>query len=134
MKKDIDFHRAEHLTLVMAREEMEGAEPEWSVWILNNSELGVSNVIVNSHGYGERDGQELETSRLRQHFEDVPAGAKLKLEMISPELFSFTNEYWVSYYIGKDIYDKKVVFLPESIIEANMRMIPELGLRGVRHS
>jgi hypothetical protein len=41
------------------------------------------------------------------------------------------NEYWVSFYIGKNIYDKKFIFLPESISEDNFTRVPFINRMGV---
>jgi hypothetical protein len=43
------------------------------------------------------------------------------------------NEFWVSYFIGSQIYDKKFIFVPDSIIEENMMTIDPPGLEGVLH-
>ena len=46
-------------------------------------------------------------------------------------LLGLSNEYWVSFYKEKDMYDKKFIFLPESVREDNLTMIPVLNKRGV---
>jgi len=40
----------------------------------------------------------------------------------------------VSYYIGSQIYDKRFVFVPETICEENLVFIQELEKEGVLHS
>jgi hypothetical protein len=47
------------------------------------------------------------------------------------ELFGMTNQFWVSFYLNKEMYDKKYIFLAESITEENMIMIPLIGTKGV---
>src|SRR4030095_12386741 len=49
-----------------------------------------------------------------------------KIETIIRDVFGLNNEYWVSFYIGKDIYDKKYIFLPESIREEHLTLIPHI--------
>jgi hypothetical protein len=44
------------------------------------------------------------------------------------------NEYWVSYYIGSQIFDKRFVFVPDTICEENISFIKELEMEGVLHS
>ena len=51
-----------------------------------------------------------------------------------PDVFHLNNEYWVSYFIGKQIFDKKFIFVPDSIIEKNIVTIPALGLEGILHA
>jgi hypothetical protein len=40
----------------------------------------------------------------------------------------------VSYYTGSQIYDRKFVFVPETICEENLIFIRELEQEGVLHS
>jgi len=40
----------------------------------------------------------------------------------------------VSYYLGNQIYDKRFVFVPDSICDENVISIKELGMEGVLHS
>jgi hypothetical protein len=53
--------------------------------------------------------------------------------MITPDVFHLNNEYWVSYYIGTQLYDKKYVFVPETIQDENLIPIEGLNLEGVLH-
>ncbi len=43
------------------------------------------------------------------------------------------NQYWVSYYRGQQIFDKKFIFVPDSIVPANLIPIALLGREGVLH-
>ncbi len=56
------------------------------------------------------------------------------IEPIDPGVFHLNNEYWVSYYIGSQIFDKRFVFVPDSIREENISFIKELEMEGVLHS
>jgi hypothetical protein len=53
------------------------------------------------------------------------------IEPIQKEVFGLNNEYWVSFYIGSNIFDKKFIFLPESITEDNFIRIPFIDRPGV---
>ena len=53
--------------------------------------------------------------------------------MITPDVFHLNNEYWVSYYIGNQIFDKKFIFVPDSIREENLILIENLNLKGILH-
>ena len=55
----------------------------------------------------------------------------MKIEPIMEDVFSLSNEYWVSFYIDKIIYDKKFIFLPETISSEYFTQIPILNKRGV---
>ena len=54
-----------------------------------------------------------------------------KIEPIMEEVFGLSNEYWVSFWVNDVMYDKKFVFVAESISERNMKEIPLLGEKGV---
>jgi hypothetical protein len=73
---------------------------------------------------------------LRHLIEHVEPSGFALIEPIDASVFHLCNEYWVSYYIGefgKQIYDKKFLFLPDSIVDANISYIPQIALEGVLH-
>ena len=63
----------------------------------------------------------------------IEMGSLVIIESISPEIFDFTNEFWISFYIGRQIYDMKYIYLPSSIDAMNLSYINELKLNGVLH-
>jgi hypothetical protein len=134
MKKDIEFHAVEGVSVAIAKEVNELGQEEWNVFFINNNDLYLDNVMVASKGYGEHEGQEVKTSVLRHMFEQVAPKSFVQIEPIDPALFGITNEYWVSYYIGQTIYDKKFLFVPGSVVEENLIDISILNKRGVLHS
>lgn len=109
-------------------------EPAWDVYLINNNPFPLDNVLVATKGYGMVDGNEVKTSVLRHMFEQVPAKSFVQIEPIDPALFHINNEYWVSYYVDKQIYDKKYVFVPDSITTDNLIEISMLQMQGVLHS
>tara|TARA_S200000501_G_scaffold350974_1_gene368459 strand:+ start:414 stop:602 length:189 start_codon:yes stop_codon:yes gene_type:complete len=60
-------------------------------------------------------------------------GSSVLIESISPGIFHFTNEFWISFYIGRQTYDKKYIYLSSSIDAMNLSYINELKLNGVLH-
>jgi hypothetical protein len=103
----------------------------WTVYVLNLKELPITNVLITSKGYGEKDGKQVKTSLLRHVIGDLAAQTYAGVEAIDPVVFGLTNEYWLSYYLGNTIYDKKFIFLPESIVDSNLIRIPLLNKPGV---
>ena len=103
----------------------------WMVYLVNLKNNSIENVIVSSKGYGEIDNKNIKTSTLRHFIEKVEPHTVSKIEPIMEDVFGLANEYWVSFYINKTIYDKKFVFLPESIQENNFITIPFLNKKGV---
>ena len=134
MKKDIHIPKVENVTMAVARNKNELGEELWNVYLINTNGFPIENTLVASKGYGMKDGEKQETSTLRHFLETVPANEVAKVEPIDPAVFHLNNEYWVSYYIGRQIFDKKFIFLPETIHEGNLSFIKELDMEGVLHS
>lgn len=133
MKKDIDFSPVTGVELVITQSEKEG-QPQWDVYLINKNLIELETVMITSKGYGVIKGEEKETSVLRHRIGKVEEQSYARIEPIQPELFQLNNEYWVSYYILDQIFDKKFVFVPDSIQKENLQYIPELDLMGVRHA
>lgn len=134
MKKDIEIPEVKNVTIAVVREKTILETYEWKVYLINNNNVPLENTLVSSTGYGERNGQQQKTSTLRHFLETVPAKSTALVEPINEDVFHLNNEYWVSYYIGKQIFDKKFVFVPESINEDNLIFIRELEKEGILHS
>lgn len=133
MKEHINFDPVEGVAIAVARETNELNEDIWNVFLINSNPHQLDNVLVVSRGYGQIAGEEIKTSVLRHMFELVEPKSAVKVEPIDPAIFHITNEYWVSYYIGSKIYDKKYVFVPESIIPENLVDIAILQAKGILH-
>ncbi|MBL7873301.1 MAG: hypothetical protein JNM78_16905 [Cyclobacteriaceae bacterium] len=134
MKKDILIPEVMNVTVAVAREKNLLNQDEWRVHLINNNEFPLENTIVASKGYGENAGEPQRTSTLRHFLETVPANTTAVVESIDPKIFHLNNEYWVSYYIGNQIYDRRFIFVPDSICENNLIFIKELEMEGVLHS
>ncbi len=131
MKKDIEHPEVEDIAVAVVKQTNELGEEDWYAYFLNLKNVTVQNVLVTSRGYGMLDNEEIKTSTLRHFLEDVAPMSAMKIELLMDNVFGLSNEYWVSFYIGKTIYDKKYIFLPESIIEDNFTHIPVLETQGV---
>ena len=131
MLKDIPQLKVEDVALAVSRQRDRDGSEEWSVYIINMKEEPINGVLVTSKGYGIKDGEKVNTSVLRHFFEKIPAKSFEKVEPIIENVFGLNNEYWVSFYVGTDIYDKKYLFLPESISEDFFIHIPILDKEGV---
>ena len=134
MKKDIDFAPVEGVAIAVATEQNEVGQDVWNVYLINSNSYSLNNVLVASKGYGNYEGKEIKTSVLRHMFERVEARSFVKVEPIDPAIFHIYNEFWVSYYIGNSILDKKFIFVPESIVGENLIEISILNKRGILHN
>ena len=131
MKKDLPENIVENIAIAIV---MESATPEaklWKVYLINLKNDTIETVLVSSKGYGEKNGENINTSILRHSIGNVPAKSFAEIELIDEQVFGLTNEYWLSYYIGSQIFDKKFIFVPESIVDSNMTRVPLLNKAGV---
>ncbi len=130
MKEHIQRPKVENVAMAVVKE-TDGAEPTWGVYLINEKNIALTNVLVSSRGYGQINGQEVKTSQLRHFLEDVEPMSFTKVEVVVPEVFGLTNQYLLSFYIDRVIFDKKYIFLAESIIEDNLVNIPLINRPGV---
>lgn len=137
MKKDISFSPVSGVYVTIARRINEINQAEWHVYLINRNDAPITNVFVTSRGYSgddakTRDEQE-RTSTLRHFFAEIFPSQSVIIEPIMSGVFHLNNEYWVSYFVGNQVFDKKFVFVPDSIVEQNLVDIEELGLQGILH-
>jgi hypothetical protein len=131
MKKDITPPEVKDIAVAVVQEQNELAETEWNVYLINLRSHDIEGVLVSSMGYGFFNNEEVKTSTLR-HFLDVVEAKNFKrIEPVMDSVFGLNNEYWVSFYVNKVMYDKKYIFLPETIKEENFVLIPYINKRGV---
>ena len=131
MKKDLPENIVENISIAVVLENSGPESKTWKVYLLNLKTDPLETVLVSSKGYGEKDGEQVKTSILRHSLGDIPAQSYAGIELIDEQVFGLTNEYWLSYYIKGTIYDKKCIFVPESIIDTNLIRIPLLNKPGV---
>lgn len=127
MKKDIQIQKVSQIFIAICPSE----DDLWDVFILNGQDYDLQNVLIATKGYGERDGQQVNTSTLRHFFERVPAQSAVKIEPISTELFDLAHEYWISFQHDGFMFDKKYVFVAGSISKDYFRPLPILDMEGV---
>jgi hypothetical protein len=131
MMRDIKQPEVKDIAVAVVPEATDGGEKEWNVYLLNLKSEPIEGVLVSSKGYGELNGEQVKTSMLR-HFLDVMEPKSFqKIEPIMENVFQLNNEFWVSFYIGQVMYDKKFIFLPETIQDAFFTAVPLIGKKGV---
>jgi len=131
MKKDLPVNTVEDISIAVVLEKETPEAKTWTVYLVNEKEIPLSNVMVSSKGYGQKEGQEVKTSTLRHFLGDIEPLSSVQIELIDTQVFGLTNEYWLSFYIDNTIYDKKYIFLPESIVEDNLSKVPLVNKPGV---
>ncbi len=131
MLKDIPQLRVDNIVVAIIKEPNDEGELVWNAYLINLYDQPIENVLVSSKGYGSYEGRDVKTSILRHLIGSIDPNDYAKIEPIMDNLFGLSNEFWVSFYKDKQIYDKKYIFLPESITEDNFTLIPVLNKKGV---
>ncbi|MFB6307224.1 MAG: hypothetical protein ABEH43_09605, partial [Flavobacteriales bacterium] len=132
MKKDIQIPKVEDVGIgVILEADPETGEDIWNAYLLNFKDKMIQTVLISTKGYGLKDKEEVETSTLRHYIDKVEKKSYAKIEQIKENLFGLTNEFMLTFYIGRTIYDKKFVFVPETIKENNMIEVPLIEKKGV---
>lgn len=133
MKKDIAFHKGSGVYIAIANDTDDEGNQLWAVFLINRNDFPIENLMVVSRGYGEIENERKSTSVLRHMFPRVEAHQYITIEPIDPSVFSLTNEFFITYYVGTTIYDKKFLFVPDTIVESNYTRIPLLDKIGILH-
>lgn len=112
---------------------LENDTPEYAVYLHNAKEDIIEGIIITSVGYGENPatGEKIKTATLRHTLEVMLPNEVAKIELIVPEVFGLYNEYWVSFWINEELFDKKFLFLPDAIHSDKLTMLDSFGKLGV---
>ena len=133
MKEDIDIPKVGNVSVAIVQEVGEDQALVYNVYLINQRKENLEKVLVTSKGYAtvKKTGEQIKTSTLRKSLGEVEASSFQKIEPIMQDLFGLNNEYWVSFWIGNKMFDKKYIFLSETIKEENFANIPLLNKKGV---
>lgn len=131
MISDLPENIVEDISIAVVLENENAEQGHWVVYLINENEETLRNVMVSSKGYGTKDGEDVQTTVLRHFLGDITPHSSMKIEAIDQTVFGLTNEYWLSYYIDGTIYDKKYIFLPESIVDEHMSRVPIVNKPGI---
>lgn len=131
MKKDIIPPLVEDIAVAVVKELNELNETQWNVYLLNLKPEKIEGVLVTSKGYGVYNDEDVKTSTLRHFLDVINGGEYKKIEPITENIFGLNNEFWVSFFQNNVMYDKKYIFLPETIKEENFTYIPNINKKGV---
>lgn len=133
MKKDILRLKVEDVGIaIVPREKSAEDEVElWDTFLVNLKKGSLKNVLINSKGYGELEGEDRKTTVLRHYFEEIGPMCCVLIEPIPRDLFQMANEYWISFQYDGYMYDRKYVFVKGSIAEEHFTTIPIMERKGV---
>jgi len=132
MKKDINPPKVEDIIVAVVQEKNELNQDIWNVYLINQKNDAIENVLVSSKGYiTEVNGNETKTSSLRHSLGKVEGNDFALIEPIMEDVFALHNEYWVSFFENNQMLDKKYIFLAETIKKENFTTIPILEKQGI---
>lgn len=131
MKKDILFPKPDGVHMAVVQETDELNRTHHCVYLINTRPDTLDTILVTSKGYGKIDGEEKATSTLRKKLLDMAPHSAQKFEVLTEELLALNNEFWLSFYIGNQVYDKKYIFMAESIVDKNLTHVPILEKQGI---
>lgn len=118
--------------LAVIVEECKDGKNTWNAYIVNDKSEPIENVFVSSKGYLKSlRGEESKSSILRHFYKVIPAKSSQKIEVVIDDVLKLNNEYFVSFYIGNQLFDKKYVFLAETIKNENISFVPIIQKHGV---
>tara|TARA_B110000285_G_scaffold161857_1_gene180798 strand:+ start:300 stop:710 length:411 start_codon:yes stop_codon:yes gene_type:complete len=133
MREELQGPKVENIGVAIVEQVNELNVKIYNVYLLNLSEEIIEGIMITSKGYGEnlKTGEKVKTSTLRHSLEVLLPNEVAKIEPIMENVFGIANEFWVSYWSNDVMFDKKFIFVPESISPKNMKTIPVLGDKGV---
>jgi hypothetical protein len=132
LKKDITIPIVENVFLAAIQEWNDDfMEKVWNVYLINDSDYALESVMVVSKAFGSIDGEMKKTSLLRHAFTQVAPVSVVKIEMIEKSVLTLNNEFMVTYFMESKLYDKKFIFVKNSIHENAVEEVPILFVNGV---
>ena len=112
MKSDIEFNQVTDIRIAIAKSTNEKGESDWYAYIVNHKPVEIHNLLIVTQAYENADKGGRKTSTLRHYLENLGPGESRKIERVDPAVFSFHNEFWLSFYIGRTIFDRKFLIKP----------------------
>lgn len=131
MLKDIPTPKVEDVSIAVVKDKNNQNETVWYVYLINQKEKPIKDILVTSSGYGQINDENRKTSTLRHFFELLEGNSFVKIEPIIEDVFILNNEYWLSFYLENQVYDKKFIFIANTINDSNLITIPLINKKGV---
>ena len=128
MKKDIQIPEVTDVAIAVVFEYNDMYKTDdWNAYIINKKSIDLELVVIVSQGFSDVKT----TSLFRKKLDILPANSFAKIELMQPELFKLNNRFQVTFFEGNTLFEKTFIFKENTIKEGALRMIPELGKRGI---
>lgn len=131
MKKDIEMPSSEGVALAFVPDKDADGKKIWTVGIYNERSTEITNVIINASGVGRIKGVEKQTASIRFLIDAVPGGRFKSFEILVKDSIELSNTYWVSFFEGDRLCDKKFVVPPKFLALQKKELITPLRKPGV---
>jgi len=131
MLKDIIEPAFDGVGVAVVYEKNEDGHFVWNVYLINFNNEIITGVLVSSKGYGTINNEEIKTSVLRHMLNEIDSLDYGKIEPINEDLFVLNNEYWVSFYLDGNIYDRKFFFVANTIEKNRLAHINVIDKKGI---
>ncbi len=131
MLKDIIEPAFDGVGVAVIHEEGDENEMVWNVYLINFNNALIDGVLISSKGYGTINNEEVKTSVLRHMLNEIDALDYGKIEPLHEDLITLNNEYWVSFYLDGKIYDRKFVFVENTIDKNRLAHINVIDKKGI---
>lgn len=132
MQKDINIPEVKNVFMAAIREWNDDfLDNVWNVYLINDSDDDLHDIMVVSKAFGTIDGEMRKTSLLRHALVEMPAVSAVKIEMVESSVLALNNEFMLTFFIGNTLYDRKYTFVANSIREGNREEVPHLWKQGV---
>ena len=133
MREELLGPKVENVGVAILEEVGEDNAPIYTAYLISQRDDIMEGIIITSTGYGENvsTGERVKTSTLRHCLEILLPNEGAKIEAVVPDVFGLTNEYWVSFWVNDVMYDKKFIFLAETIQPKKMKLVPVMNKKGI---
>jgi hypothetical protein len=130
MKKDIEIHAVKDVLIALVPEEIT-EDTIWRAVIINLKDSDIDTILINAEARGVVQGEEKHTATVRFFLPKLPAKSHKVVEAIMPETLALTNRFWLSFYVGSQIFERKFTFPANSVCIDRMIDLPLIGDVGV---
>lgn len=128
MKKDIQIPKVDGVYIAVVHEYNDiYKSQDWNAYIINDKEVDLEVVLIVTSGYSEKKM----TSVFRKKLEVLPKKSYAKIELMQEELFALNNEFKVTFFEGKTMFEKTYLFRKNTINERALQKIPLMDAKGV---
>lgn len=128
MKKDIEIPIAKEVYVAIIHEwNDEFLSKDWNAYVINGRTTPIEMVLVVSKGF-EADQK---TSIMRHGIGTIAPKSFKKIELVPEDVLTLNNEFFVTFYAGDKLYERRFVFPKNSVKQSAILPIPIIERDGI---